>query len=59
MGDGGIVVVMILLSEIDLLLCRGLRDKIDRRVRPEEVFPKASRRGALPRAGLQRLVLVY
>ena len=54
-----IVVVMILLYEIDLHLCRGLRDKFDlsecgqgkylRRVRPVE----------LPGVRLQRLVLVY
>lgn len=50
---------MILLSEIDLLFCRGLRDKSDRRVRQEEISLRRVRPGVLPRVRLQRLVSVY
>lgn len=50
---------MILLSEIDLHLCRGLRDKFDLSECGQGKYPQASVTGVLPGVRLQRLVLVY
>ena len=50
---------MILLSEIDLHLCRGLRDKVDLSECGQGSILRRVRPGELTGVRLQRLVLVY